>query len=177
MTTNDPIATVDFGISLPPPPLVRPEDARIPAVIPNIRECDYLSQPFANRCGEFTAKEDGHVLTDDELFARVIESWNRSLSYGVFVPVPLPHMAYDQALPILCEAFRDRQSIEPERETARVVVDGVPWFIRLAWLHSPGPDGLDFGSNNWTPEKGAASAKWRRDFDEMNKDNPNWPGW
>jgi hypothetical protein len=166
-----------FRINIPPPVPARAEDARIPDSIPNIYECDYLSQPFANRCGEFTEKSDGHVLTDDELFAQVVDVWNRQLAWSVFVPVPLTHMVYAQVVGVLCEEFTDRAYVEPDRETARVVVDGVPWFVRVAWLHSPAPDGEAWGSNNWTPEQGAKTAKFRRDFDELNKDNPNWPGW
>jgi hypothetical protein len=183
MTTNGttptaPRTIVDAGISIPPLERPRAEDARIPDYIPDITHCDYLSQPFGAPCGAYTSATDGHVLSDDELFLQVIENWNARLSYGVFVPVPIHNMAYDQALAMLLDGLRGTHpEARIENETVRVIYDGGAWFVRIAWLHSPGPDGESFGSNNWTPARGAASAKWRREFDELNKDNPNWPGW
>jgi hypothetical protein len=172
-------ATVDFTpLHLDPRQRPRAEDARIPDYIPDITHCDYLSRPFGSPCGAYTSATDGHVLSDDELFAQVVETWNGRLSYGLFVPVPLAHAAYDAACAtLLAGLLVTHPEARIERETARVVFDGGAWFVRLAWLHSPGPDGESWGSNNWTPERGAASAKWRREFDELNKDNPNWPGW
>jgi hypothetical protein len=175
--TPFPLTIVDIGLHIPEPTKPRPEDARIPDHIPNIRHCDYLTG-LCNPSGEFTSTADGHALADDELAAMV---WNHQSErlHGCFVPVPLTHMAYNQALREQAEVMREAGmvGVEVYRETARITGNGRTFAVRLAWLHSPGPDGEGFGSNNWTPEKGAESDKCRREFDELNKDNPNWPGW
>jgi hypothetical protein len=142
----------------------------MPDHIPNIRHCDYLSERMFPS-GVYHG-EDDRLLTDDELDAKFSEG-SAAASGLRFVSVPITHMAYDQGLREAAANARADGSayVSIDRGNARLTIEGHVFAYRLAWLHSPGQPGQSFGSNNWTPERGAESAASREAFDELNKDH------